>query len=130
MKNILLVSTLFVSAFSFAQSKVYAGEAYQAAADALFNVELTITKDKKYLINYTPEGCSGELKFIKEDELGFLYFKEKITKGKDVCQDGLNVYLIYTDEDKKTLNFKAEATEEEDDFFRTLGDLTLKENQK
>ncbi len=127
MKKALLFGTLFIGIFINAQSKTYQGELYQQAADALFNAELTITKDNKYLINYTSEGCSGELKFIKEAEFGFLHFKEHITKGKEACQDGLNVYLIYTDQEKKVLNFKAEATEKEDDFFRTIGDLTLKE---
>lgn len=127
MKKLLVLASLCIATALFAQNKVYEGELYQEAAEALFTAELTITKDNKYLINYVSEGCSGELKFIKEDELGFLYFKENITKGKDVCQDGLNVYLIYTDEDKKTVNFKSELTEEEDDFYRTIGDFILKE---
>ena len=129
MKSFILINTLILSTLSFAQTKLYQGDVYQAAAKESFKLELTITKDNKYLVNYPEEGCNGELKFIKEDEFGFLHFKENIIKGKEVCQDGLNVYLIYTDESKKVINFKEEQSEAEDDFFRTIGELTLKENK-
>ena len=65
MQKILVSFLIFTTLFSFAQSKVYAGEAYQAAADALFNVELTITKDKKYYLQKQSFlfGARGDHKF-------------------------------------------------------------------
>lgn len=128
MKKLVLACLVFSATYLNAQNKVYEGDVYQAGVDETYKAVLTITKDNQYKIDYPDSKCSGVLKFVEEDNLGFLKFQENITKGKEFCVNGLNVYLYYMDADKTQVNFKAEATEAEDDEMRTIGDLYLKQD--
>ena len=99
-KFISLIFILF-SFFMNAQ-QIYEGQGYQSDIDEYWKIELEINSRGEYIISYPTIPCKAIWENIHQNGNKY-YFREKITKGTELCND--NGIILLVKENKTTYLF-------------------------